>query len=75
MAHNIPSNLRVFLQELDKHLSSKTDLLVGGADITTLRKRYSLARQFYDYDEREKLDRNFQLVEVEFLGEQPTRFD
>jgi hypothetical protein len=44
-------------------------------DIETLRKRYRLARQFYDYDEREKLDKNFQLVEVEFLGEQPTRFD
>ena len=44
-------------------------------DITTLRKRYSLARQFYDYDEREKLDKNFQLVEVEFLGEQPKRLD
>ena len=186
MPHNIPSNLHLFLQELDKHVPGKTDLVVGGAgalllaydpavatqdidfigektrdllrlsevagkgseihrltdyyvdivppgwfpnaqgwsgraisvdvpglkhinlkvlelhdlilsklkrfgsgdrkdirtlcdraelDIETLRKRYRLARQFYDYDEREKLDKNFQLVEVEFLGEQPTRFD
>ena len=44
-------------------------------DIATLRERYHQARQLYDYDEREKLDENFQIVEVEFLGEQPTRFE
>ena len=186
MPHNIPSNLQVFLQELDKHVSNKADFLVGGAgalllaydpavatqdidfigektevlrklsdvagkdseihrltdyyvdivppgwfpnapgwheravpvdvpglrhinlrvlelhdlilsklkrfgsgdrqdirslcdrdelDIRTLRERYEQARQLYDHDEREKLDRNFRIVEVEFLGLEPSDFD
>lgn len=186
MQPNIPSNLRTFLQELDKHVAGKTELLVGGAgalllaydpavgtqdidfigertgdllrlsevagkdseihrrthyyvdivppgwfpnlpgwgarailvnvaglmhislrvlelhdlilsklkrfgsgdrqdirslcnrddfDVTTLRERYEQARLLHDFDEREKLDEIFQIVEVEFLGEQPSRFD
>lgn len=44
-------------------------------DVDTLRKRYEQARQPYDHDEREQLDKNFQLVEVEFLAQKPSNFD
>jgi hypothetical protein len=43
--------------------------------IDTLRSRFRNARQMFDFDQREKLDRNFQFVETEFLALEPTRFD
>jgi hypothetical protein len=43
-------------------------------DIRTLRARYRQARLLHDYDERERMDVNFQFVEVEYLGRSPTEF-
>lgn len=43
--------------------------------LEVLRKRYWGARMLFDYDEREELDRNFNLVETEFLGADATSFD
>ena len=43
-------------------------------DAGTLLERYREARQMHDHDQREKLDRNFHLVETEFLQLQPTEF-
>ena len=44
-------------------------------NIDTLRARYRNARQMFDFDEQEKLDRNFRFVEAEFLALEPTQFD
>jgi hypothetical protein len=43
--------------------------------VETLRSRYREARLLWDYDEREDMDRNFQTVEVEYLGREPTEFE
>ena len=43
--------------------------------IDTLRSRYRNARQMFDFDQQEKLDRNFRFVEAEFLALEPTQFD
>lgn len=44
-------------------------------NIDTLRARYRNARQMFDFDQQEKLDRNFRFVEAEFLALEPTQFD
>jgi hypothetical protein len=44
-------------------------------DIDTLRARYRGARLLRDHDEREKMDLNFRVVEVEYLGREPTEFE
>jgi hypothetical protein len=44
-------------------------------DIHTLRARYREARLLRDHDEREKMDVNFRVVEVEYLGRKPTEFE
>jgi hypothetical protein len=44
-------------------------------NVQTLRARYREARLLSDYDERERLDQNFNVVEVEFLGLEPTVFE
>lgn len=43
-------------------------------DASFLLERYREARKFYDYDQQEKLDGNFNLVETEFLQREPTVF-
>lgn len=43
-------------------------------EVETLRARYRHARLLRDYDERERLDNNFNTVEVEFLGRDATEF-
>jgi len=43
-------------------------------DVEILRQRYQEARELYDYDQRERMDDNFRLVEVEILGLEPTEF-
>lgn len=53
-----------------RHLSGRTQV-----DLGTLRERYRDARLFFDYDQREKLDSNFNLVETEFLGAEPSGFE
>jgi serine/threonine protein kinase len=45
------------------------------ADIQTLRDRYRGARLLRDYDEGEKIDLNFRVVEVEYLGREATEFE
>jgi hypothetical protein len=44
-------------------------------DIATLRARYRGARQLRDYDEREKMDAHFRVVEAEYLGHEPSVFE
>jgi hypothetical protein len=44
-------------------------------DVETLRSRYREARLLLDLDERERMDLNFQVVEVEYLGREPSEFE
>ena len=44
-------------------------------DVRTLRDRYREARVLRDHDEREEMDLNFRVVEVEYLTEEPTEFE
>ncbi len=44
-------------------------------DIHILRARYREARLLRDHDEREEMDVNFRVVEVEYLGRKPTEFE
>ncbi len=44
-------------------------------NVQTLRARYREARLPSDYHERERMDQNFNVVEVEFLGLEPTVFE
>ena len=51
-------------------LCARTDV-----DVDTLRARYREARLLRDHDEREQMDGNFNLVEMDFLGHEPTEFE
>jgi hypothetical protein len=53
-----------------RHLSGRAEI-----DLETLRGRYRGARLLFDYDQRERLDINFHLVETEFLGAEPSTFE
>ncbi len=52
-----------------RHLSGRTQ-------VTSVPCGNAIAmRDFLDYDQREKLDSNFNLVETEFLGAEPSSFE
>jgi hypothetical protein len=70
----------LILSKLKRFAGKDQDDIKGLCDledfnIDTLRSRYRSARQFYDFDQQEKLDRNFQFVEREFLAIEPTQFE
>ncbi len=87
---NVPELRRIKLRVLEVHdlIISKLKRFAGKdrqdvrdlcgrteVNVETLRSRYREARLLRDYDEREEMDRNFRIVEVEYLGRDPTEFD
>lgn len=70
----------LILSKLKRFAGKDQDDIRGLCDlepfrIDTLRSRYRNARQTFDFDEQEKLDRNFRFVETEFLALEPSQFD